>query len=193
MRAYVTAVRGWLRGEGPATHLPQRPSPQPVPLYVAALGEQAVTLGGELADGIMPLFWSAERVAQSKVWLARGRDKAPDLGPVDITLGIPTFVGDDLVALREAARQNLVLYTALPFFQRMFREMGFADEAALMERGEGMAGLSDRLLEAICLIGPRDRCQEQLTVFREAGVDLPILYPPIGTDGARQVLHAFRR
>ena len=193
LRQYVTAVRGWLRGEGPATHLPQRPSAQPVPLYMAALGQQAVELGGELADGIMPLFWSAERVAQSKAWLARGRDKAPDLGPVDITLGIPTFVGDDLAALRDAARQNLALYTALPFFQRMFRDMGFPDEAALMERGEGMAGLSDRLLEAICLLGPKDRCQEQLTAFRDAGVDLPILYPPIGLDGARQVLQAFRR
>ena len=193
LRAYVTAVGGWLRGEGPATHLPQRPSPQPVPLYVAALGQQAVELGGELADGIMPLFWSAERVAQSKAWLARGRDKAPDLGPGDITLGIPTFIGDDMEALREAARQNLVLYTGLPFFQRMFREMGFADEAALMERGEGMTGLSGRLLDAICLIGPRDRCQEQLAAFRAAGVDLPILYPPIGVDGARQVLQAFQR
>ena len=58
LRRYVTEVRGWLRGEGPATHLPQRPPPQPVPLYVAALSEQAVELGGELADGIMPLFWT---------------------------------------------------------------------------------------------------------------------------------------
>src|SRR5919112_4315714 len=111
LRRYVTEVRGWLRGEGPATHLPQRPSPQPVPLYVAALGEQAVVLGGELADGIMPLFWTAERVAQSKTWAARGRAQVPELGPVDITLGLPTFVGDDLEALREAVRQNLVLYS----------------------------------------------------------------------------------
>jgi probable F420-dependent oxidoreductase len=193
LRQYVTQVQGWLRGAGPATHLPQRPSPQPVPLYVATLGEQAVELGGELADGIMPLFWSAERVAQSKDWLARGREKVPDLDPAEITLGIPTFIGDDLEGLRETARQNLVLYTALPFFQRLFREMGFADEAALMERGDGMAGLSDRLLDEICLIGPRDRCQEQLTAFREAGVDLPILYPPIGIDEARQVMQAFQR
>jgi probable F420-dependent oxidoreductase len=193
LRQYVTAVRSWLRGEGPATHLPQRPSPQPVPLYMAALGQQAVALGGELADGIMPLFWSAERVAQSQAWLARGRARAPELDPLDLTLGIPTFVGDDLAALRALARQNLVLYTALPFFQRLFREMGFADEAALMERGEGMAGLSDRLLDAICLIGPKDRCQEQLAAFRAAGVDLPILYPPIGVDGARHVLETFRR
>jgi Luciferase-like monooxygenase len=31
LRQYAAAVRRWLRGEGSATHLPQRPSPQPVP------------------------------------------------------------------------------------------------------------------------------------------------------------------
>jgi hypothetical protein len=85
------------------------------------------------------------------------------------------------------------LYTGLPFFQRLFREMGFPDEADLMERGDGIASLSDRLLDGICLIGPMERCQEQLAAFREAGVDLPILYPPIGVDGAQQVIQAFRR
>lgn len=193
LRRYVTEVRQWLQGEGPQTHLPQRPSPQPVPVYMAAMGEQAVALGGELADGIMPLFWSADRVAQSKAWAARGRAKAPALDFLDLTLGIPTFIGDDLDALRAAARQNLVLYTGLPFFQRMFRASGFAEEAALMEQGQVMEALSDRLLDAICLLGPLDRCREQLAAFRRAGVDLPILYPPIGVAGARQVLQAFRR
>ena len=141
----------------------------------------------------MPLFWTAERVTESQAWAARGRAKAPQLGTLDVTLGLPTFLGDDLDALREAARQNLVLYTGLPFFQRLFRDMGFAEEAALMERGEGMAGLSDRLLDAICLIGPIERCQERLAAFRAAGVDLPILYPPIGVEGARAVIQAFRR
>lgn len=108
LRQYVTVVRGWLRGEGPATHLPQRPAAYPVPLYVAAMTSPAVELGGELADGIMPLFWSPERVAQSRAWAERGRAKSSGLGPLDVTLGIPTFVGNDLAALREAARQNLV-------------------------------------------------------------------------------------
>jgi hypothetical protein len=71
--------------------------------------------------------------------------------------------------------------------------MGFADEAALMEHGEGMAALSDRLLDEICLIGPISRCQERLGAFRAAGVGMPILYPPVGLDGARQVIQAFRR
>src|SRR5438105_3778832 len=71
LRRYVTEVRGWLRGEGPATHLPQRPAAQPVPLYVSALGARAAALGGEVADGIMPFLWSAERVAQSRAWVAQ--------------------------------------------------------------------------------------------------------------------------
>jgi alkanesulfonate monooxygenase SsuD/methylene tetrahydromethanopterin reductase-like flavin-dependent oxidoreductase (luciferase family) len=36
LRRYVTAVRSWLKGEGPATHLPQRPTVRSVPLYVAS-------------------------------------------------------------------------------------------------------------------------------------------------------------
>src|SRR6185295_11366797 len=109
------------------------------------------------------------------------------------TLGLPTFIGDDIEALRTAARQNLGLYTALPFFQRLFRASGFADEAAKAEQGAGPASLSDRLLDAVCLIGPMARCREQLGAFRAAGLDLPILVAPIGVDGARAVIAAFRR
>lgn len=193
LRQYVTDVQDWLNGEGPPTHLPQRPASRPVPVYIATLGSQAVELGGELADGIMPLFWSAERVRQSKDWIDQGRAKAPERGALDLSLGIPTFVGNDLEALRDAARQNLGLYTALPFFQRLFRSMGFEAEAEQMEQGIGPASLSDRLLDAICLIGSVERCRDQLVTFREAGVNLPILYPPIGVEGARGVIQTFHR
>ena len=193
LRCYVTAVRSWLRGEGPATHAPQRPAAYPVPVYVAALASPAVELGGELADGIMPFLWSAARVTRSKAWAARGRAKAPDLAPLDLTLGLPTFIGNDLDAMRTAARQNLELFTTFPFFQRLFRAMGYTDEAALMERGAGQDSLTDRLLDAVCLLGPVTRCREQLETFRSAGVDIPILLPPIGVEAARTVIQAFRR
>src|SRR5215831_9044045 len=193
LRRYVTAVRRWLRGEGPATHIPQRPAPYPVPVYVAALASPAVELGGELADGIMPFLWSAARVTQSKVWAARGRANAPDLAPLDLTLGLPTFLGENLDAMRNTARQNLALFTTFPFFQRLFRAMGYADEAALMERGVGQDALTDRLLDAVCLLGPITRCREQLEAFRAAGVDIPILMPAMGVEAARAVIQAFRR
>jgi alkanesulfonate monooxygenase SsuD/methylene tetrahydromethanopterin reductase-like flavin-dependent oxidoreductase (luciferase family) len=193
LRRYVTAVRSWLRGEGPATHIPQRPASYPVPVYVAALASPAVELGGELADGIMPFLWSATRVTKSKVWATRGRAKAPDLAPLDLTLGLPTFIGENLDAMRNTARQNLALFTTFPFFQRLFRAMGYADEAALMERGVGQDALTDRLLDAVCLLGPVTRCREQLDAFRAAGVDIPILMPAMGVEAARAVIQAFRR
>ena len=124
LRRYVTDVRNWLRGEGPTTHLPQQPAPRHVPIYVAVLSLAAVERAAELADGIMPTQWSPERITQSGGWAARGRAKAPQLGPLDVTLGIPTFIGDDLDELRDAARQNLGLYTSFPYFQRMYRASG---------------------------------------------------------------------
>jgi len=193
LRRYVTEVRDWLRGEGPSTHLPQRPASHAVPLYVAALASSTVELAGELADGIMPFLWPAARVTQSQAWADRGRAQAPELGRLDVTLGLPTFIGDDLDALRAAARQNLVLYTNFPFFQRLFRASGFSAEATQMEQGAGLTSLTDRLLDAVCLLGSVAGCQEQLAAFRTAGVDLPILVPPIGVEGARAVIQAFRR
>jgi alkanesulfonate monooxygenase SsuD/methylene tetrahydromethanopterin reductase-like flavin-dependent oxidoreductase (luciferase family) len=138
-------------------------------------------------------MWSAERVARSKVWAARGRARAAGRAPLVVAHGIPTFIGDDTGTMRDAARANLALFTTFPFYQRMFRASGFSEEAARAEAGAGGASLSDRLLDAVCLIGPASRCREQLAAFRAAGVDLPILSPPIGVDGARAVIRAFRR
>jgi alkanesulfonate monooxygenase SsuD/methylene tetrahydromethanopterin reductase-like flavin-dependent oxidoreductase (luciferase family) len=193
LRSYVGAVRSWLRGEGPTTHLPQQPATRHVPIYVAVLSLAAAERAAELADGIMPTQWSPERVAQSAARADRGRATAPQLGPLDVTLGIPTFLGDDLDELHDAARQNLALYTSFPYFQRLYRASGFAAEADRMEKGEGPAALSDRLLDSFCLFGPVERCKERLAEFRAAGVDLPILNPPIGPEAAQALIHAFRR
>lgn len=193
MRDYLKTVQMFLAGGGPATHLPQRPATHRVPIYAAALTSGAVEVAGELCDGMMPFLWPASRITRSKVWWDRGRARSARQDRFDVTLGLPTFLGDDLPSLRDAARQNLGLYTTLPFFQRLFRASGFEAEAAEMEKGAGGAALTERLLDAICLIGPAARCHEQLAEFRAAGVDLPILSPPIGVEGARRVIKAFRR
>lgn len=164
-----------------------------MPIHLAALTLQNVELAGEIADGVMPLWWSAERVARSKRWVDRGRAKSPGRGKLEMTLGLPTYVGDDIASLREAARANLAIFTALPFFQRLMRASGFAEEADQAEQGGGGASLSDRLLDAICLIGPVARCRERIAQYREAGLDLPILWPGLGVDSARAVIATFRQ
>ena len=193
LRRYVSAVRNWLNGEGPATHLPQRPTPQPVPIYVAAVTSKTVEIAGELADGFMPFMWPASRVDKSKAWIQQGRTKAKGLRKMDVTAGIPTYIGDDIKQQREVARAHLAVFTTFPFFQRMFRASGFGPEADQMEKGGGGAALSDRVLDAVCLIGPLSRCREQLAAFRAAGADMPIVMPPYDVDGARAAIKAFRQ
>ena len=100
-------------------------------------------------------------------------------------------IGSDLEALRAAARANLGFFAALPFFQRLLRASGFAAEAEEGERGAAGDALSDRLLDAICLLGPVEACRERLTAYREAGLDLPILWPAFGVEAAREVIAAF--
>jgi len=110
-----------------------------------------------------------------------------------MTLGLPTYVGDDIAPLRATARMNLAIFTGLTFFQRLMRASGFTAEAEQAEQGVGGDSLSDRLLDAICLIGPVARCRERLAAYREAGLDLPILWPGIGVDSAREIIAAFRQ
>jgi alkanesulfonate monooxygenase SsuD/methylene tetrahydromethanopterin reductase-like flavin-dependent oxidoreductase (luciferase family) len=165
----------------------------PVPLHLGALTSNTVELAGEIADGVMPLLWSAERLARGVAWAARGRGKAGRSGKAEMTLGVPVFIGDDHAALFDAARANLGLYATLPFFQHLLRVSGFPAEAEQAEQGAGAAALSDRFLDAVCLIGPMSRCRERLAAFTAAGLDLPILVPPIGVEGARGVIEAFRQ
>jgi 5,10-methylenetetrahydromethanopterin reductase len=195
LRDYAVEVANWIRGDGPATHLPQQPSPYPVPIHLAALTSQNVELAGEIADGVMPLWWSVDRVKQSKRWIERGRAKSGGRGKLELTLGLPTFVGNDIDALRNAARANLGFFTALPFFQRLLRASGFTEEANKGEAGAGGDALSDRVLDAICLLGPVGRCRDRLAEYREAGLDLPILWPGAltGVEGAREVIATFRQ
>ena len=58
---------------------------------------------------------------------------------------------------------------------------------------QAAAGLSDRVLDAICLIGPVGRCRDRLAEYRAAGLDVPILWPGLGIDAAREVIDAFRQ
>ena len=94
--------------------------------------------------------------------------------------------------LRKAARANLGFFTALPFFQRLMRVSGFTAEADKAEQGVGGAALSDRFLDAICLIGSIGHCKDRLLAYREAGLDLPIIWPALGTDSAREIIDRFR-
>src|SRR2546421_139520 len=60
MRRYVAAVRSWLKGEGPATHLPQRPAVRPGPAGIWACPRPSRSPSGCSAPAVSaprPIRW----------------------------------------------------------------------------------------------------------------------------------------
>jgi len=175
VRRYVRRVRAMLRDEGPAPLA--HPPTHPVPIYLAALALTMVECAGEIADGLLCHLCPLDhlRAVRSSMRWAAGRAKR-DVLP-ELALGLPTFLADDLEPARAAAREQLAAYAGLLFYRRLFREAGFEAEAEAMERGDILRGVSDRLLDAVCLLGPAAVCRDRLVALREAGVTLPILLP----------------
>src|SRR5256714_13341058 len=51
-------------GPGKALKLTIAPEQERIPLYIAAIGPKNVTLGGEIADGRLPVFFSPAHVSE---------------------------------------------------------------------------------------------------------------------------------
>lgn len=203
LREYVSTVRQVFTGQLSGLPTQPRPAKHPIPIYISALALQTVELGGEIADGLMLFLCARDRLAQVRQAVARGAQKAgKDPQTIDITMGFPTFVSDDIAAAREAARQSMVFYTGLPFYNRLLCNAGFVREAEgisqAVARGDqrgAAAHVSDRMLEELWPIGPAEHCREKIEAFRAAGVALPIVLPyPVKEDygsAVRRALETF--
>lgn len=180
LRQYITTVRDILTGVGyPGAPMQPRAATHKVPIYVGALALGTVELCGELADGAMLYLCPTSRMPRVMAALEKGAAKAGrSVSSVDITNGIPTCISDDLSAARAAARNNLVFYGALPFYNKLFQSSGFVEEAERLAKGDANA-VTDKMAESVSLVGPPSRCREQLAAFREAGVQLPIIVPVV--------------
>ena len=74
-------------------------------------------------------------------------------------------------------------YLVVPGYNRFVAAQGFEAEAegvrsawASGDRRGALAAVSDRLVDAMLISGPVDRCKERLESFRDAGLSTPILF-----------------
>jgi 5,10-methylenetetrahydromethanopterin reductase len=155
-----------------------------VPIWISALGPKSVRLAGEVADGVLLNWCTPERVAEARDSVReaaerRGRD------PEAITIaaylrGSPGPGGS--VALRRAAGE----YATYPTYARQFRAMGLGGEAnaAAEAHREGRPqDVPEGLVRAVCLPEDPRAAADRLRAYREAGADLPVVYP-VAVDGS---------
>ncbi len=195
LRDLVAALRGLLAGErveldGRALRLSAPPEPAP-PIWLSALGPRAVRLAGAVADGVLLNWCTPERVARARTELAEGAAQA-GRDPDAMTLGAyvrACLVTDEAAALR-AMRVAAGEYAAVPAYRRQAAALGLgrdADAAAAAHRAGTPQDVPEGFVRTLGLLGDLDEARSRMRDYREAGLDLPIVYPVATEDAVGSV------
>ena len=200
-REYVEIVRAALRrerlaydgrhyqlplpgGPGKALKMIIHPVRETVPVYLAAVGPKNLELAGEIADGVLPLFFAPERAADVLGPVRAGRERAGlTMDGFDVVPTVPLSVGDDVEACAEPVRGYAALYVGgmgsreKNFYNDIARRMGFEAEARQVQdlyldrrQQEAAAAVPLEFVDRTSLLGPPERIADRLVELAEAGV-----------------------
>jgi alkanesulfonate monooxygenase SsuD/methylene tetrahydromethanopterin reductase-like flavin-dependent oxidoreductase (luciferase family) len=164
-----------------------QPPEKPARIYMAAIGPQMTRLAGELADGIIGYFYSAQYVRDSVLPnLRAGAERAGrTLDDFDIACGFPTIVTPDDSGLEQIKGQVMMFATAgssSPEYASSFAAAGF-DVAPIQERVDagdidGALGLvTDEMADAMTIAGSADHVRQRVEQYRDAGLTTIALNP----------------
>jgi probable F420-dependent oxidoreductase len=173
---------------------------RPVPIYLAALRERMLELAGEIGDGLVVNLFPVTAMPRILAAWRRGAARAGrDASRGEVVCRFQVAVTDDVPAARRLIRLAFAGYIAQPVYNAYFRWCGFEAEAAAVaeafaraDRAASAAAMTDALIDRIAILGPAERCREQIAEFVAAGVTTPVI-APIATDaaGVRRVFEAF--
>jgi F420-dependent oxidoreductase-like protein len=165
-------------GLGKPLKLMLRPLRAEIPIYLAAIGPRNVALAAEIADGWLPIFVDPERFGD-----AFGASLAGAREGFEIAASVTVLVGDDVQTLRDALKPYLALYVGgmgskgKNFYNALVRRYGWEAEAERIQelylaghQREAIAAVPDALVDAVSLVGPKERIRDRLAAWRETPV-----------------------
>lgn len=191
LREFVEAVRAAWTARPPIDYfgryvrfeglMPELQPDQAPPVYFGVTGPRALDCAGALADGvILNAFMPPAYVERARARLAVAAG-----GRFDGQIGGALVAAMADSVAEAAARVRPVLATYLVYFPNLARETGidpeFLDRMRARAQQNGLesifADLPDSLVEQHALCGPADNCRARLAEYRQAGLQLPILFP----------------
>lgn len=197
IREYVTLVKACLSGERvdfdgdfyrvKGFRLGLRLGDRTPKVVVGALNPKMLALAGEVADGVLLNYLPASHVAWSVEQVRAG-------GDAEIYAYVHAGVGDTEQA-RDKARRDLFSYAVVDAYAANFTRAGFGDEVTEIrarhqagDRDGAVAAVSDRMCDAIDVVGDADLVRDTVRAYVDAGVDVPVLMPLPWGGERRQVL-----
>ena len=169
-------------GLGKPLKLMLRPLRADIPIYLASIGPKSVRLAFEIADGWLPIFVVPEKLSETFGTPPDGFEIAPT---------VSVLVGDDVQSLRDALKPHLALYVGgmgakgKNFYNELVRRYGWEAEAERIQelylaghQRDAIAAVPDELVDAVALVGPRERIAERLEAWRETPVTTLLVGSP---------------
>ena len=156
-----------------------------IPIYLAAIGPRNVELAAEIADGWLPMFFAPERYdtvfrPHVEAGLARA---GKSIDGFDIAPTVSVVINDSLDICYNMLRPMLALYVGgmgargRNFYHDLAVRYGFEGAATEIQdlylsgdKGAAMARVPAELIDAVALVGPRERIRERLAIWRESPV-----------------------
>ena len=171
-------------GPGKALVLTVHPTRPNIPIYLAAIGPKNLELTGEIADGWLAIFFAPESAGEHLAHIAAGRAKVgKTMEGFDVVPTVPVVIGDDVNACADAVRAYSALYIGgmgsrdKNFYNQLAVRMGYDAEAAEVQEkylardyDGAAAAVPFEFIDRTSLIGPRERIQERLQAYADAGV-----------------------
>jgi alkanesulfonate monooxygenase SsuD/methylene tetrahydromethanopterin reductase-like flavin-dependent oxidoreductase (luciferase family) len=150
----------------------------------ASITPAGLRTAGEVADGVLPIFYSPEQPGIVTEPLLEGMRKAgrtPSLEEFDVAPYVRAKMGPDVAACRDAIRPELALYIggmgarSKNFYNDVARKLGYEDAARTIQdlyldgkKNEAAASVPDRLIDEISLLGPAERIKDRLAAWKDA-------------------------
>lgn len=153
-----------------------------IPIYLAAIGPQNVTLAAEIADGWLPIFFSPQKYAEiyepaiQEGFARAGGGKGYDR--FDIAPMVSVVIEENMDIAYNMLRPMLALYIGgmgakgKNFYNDLAVRYGFEEAAVKVQelylagrQGEAMMAIPPELIDEVALVGPRARVKERLSLW----------------------------
>ncbi len=167
-----------------------------VPIYLGALNKGMLRLTGALCDGVCLNMVPESALTQVLGEVRAGAEEAGrDPSAIEVVARLHVVMADDLEMGRNLIRTVFGAYAATPGYNKCFEWIGYGDEARQIReafaRGDraGVAmGVSDRLCDAMAVVGARETIRARIRAYAEAGIDVCIVNPIADPTAVPQLL-----
>ena len=148
-----------------------------IPIFMGAEGPKNIALATEIADGWLPLFYNPY---DESVYDQSLTNMKPDF---EIAQMVTVNVTDDIENALLAVKYYMSFYIggmgakSTNFHKDLFIRLGYEEEAEKIQqlfmegkRDEAARVLPDELVDAMSLVGPKDRIKDRLQAWRDSKV-----------------------